>query len=46
MSTFKDFLMWYNNLDVKHFVEAVEKLTEFYRSRVLTLLKMASVFLV
>ena len=29
MSTFKDFLMWYNNLDVKPFVEAVEKVTEF-----------------
>ena len=47
MSTFKYVLMWYNNLDTKTFVEAVEKLTELYRSKaVLTLLSMASVFLV
>ena len=33
MSSFRDFLVWYNNLDVKPFIEALEKLTEFYRSK-------------
>ncbi len=27
--TFKDFLEWYNNLDVLPFVEAIEKMKEF-----------------
>ncbi len=26
MKTFKDFLEWYNNLDVLQFVEAIEKM--------------------
>ncbi len=30
MTTFKDFLVWYNNLDVAPFVTAVERLQEFY----------------
>lgn len=30
MRTFRDFLEWYNNLDVKPFVEAVEKMQTFY----------------
>ena len=30
MITFKDFLVWYNNLDVKPFVEAVKKFQQFY----------------
>ena len=30
MTTFRDFLVWYNNLDVVPFVEAVEKFQQFY----------------
>ncbi|KAJ8310174.1 hypothetical protein KUTeg_012039 [Tegillarca granosa] len=30
MTTFKEFLEWYNNLDVKPFVTAVERLQQFY----------------
>ena len=30
MSTFKDFLIYYNNLDVHPFVEAMEKMQQFY----------------
>ncbi len=29
MKTFKDFLEWYNNLDVLPFIEAVEKIENF-----------------
>jgi hypothetical protein len=39
MKTFKDFLEWYNNLDVLPFVEAVEKMKEFYRLKKLDLFK-------
>ena len=31
METFQDFLEYYNNLDVKPFVEAVEKMQVFYK---------------
>jgi hypothetical protein len=31
MKTFKDFIEWYNNLDVSPFVEAIEKMIEFYK---------------
>ena len=30
MQTFEDFLIWYNNLDVKPFVKAASKLQQFY----------------
>ena len=30
MTTFKDFLIWYNNLDVKPFVTAVERWQQLY----------------
>ena len=33
MQTFRDFLVWYNNLDVGPFVNAVEKLQEFYYTK-------------
>jgi hypothetical protein len=33
MKTFKDFLEWYNNLDVLPFLEAVEKMKTFYENR-------------
>ena len=34
MSTFKDFLVWYNNLDVVPFLEAVEKMSQFWQENV------------
>ena len=39
MITFKDYLVWYNNLDVEPFVEAIEKMFEFYQPRCLDLFK-------
>jgi len=33
MKTFKDFLKWYNNLVVIPFIEAVEKMKEFYQNK-------------
>ena len=39
MSTFKEFLVWYNNLDVMPFLEAVEKMSPFLKER-LTCLRM------
>ena len=33
MKTFKDFLEWYNNLDVLLFIQAVEKMETFYKIR-------------
>ena len=39
MVTFKDYLVWYNNRDVEPFVEAIEKMFEFYRPRNLDLFK-------
>ena len=39
MKTFKDFLEWYNNLDVIPFVEAVEKMKEFYKLKKLDIFK-------
>ena len=32
MSTFKDYLIWYNNRDVKPFLEALEKQLTFYKN--------------
>ena len=31
--SFEDFLVWYNNLDVVPFIEAVEKMSQFWRER-------------
>lgn len=39
MSTFKDFLIWYNNQDVVPFVKAVENLRKFYFERQIDLFK-------
>ncbi|CAB3981983.1 Zinc finger and SCAN domain-containing 22 [Paramuricea clavata] len=39
MITFKDYLVWYNNLDVEPFVKAIEKMFEFYQPRSLDLFK-------
>ncbi|VDI57816.1 Hypothetical predicted protein [Mytilus galloprovincialis] len=39
MSTFRDFLVWYNNLDVGPFVQAVENLQKIYFERDIDLFK-------
>ena len=39
MKTFKDFLEWYNNLDVIPFVEAIEKMKVFYKNKKLDLFR-------
>ena len=39
MSTFKDFLVWYNNLDVVPFLEAVEKMSAFWQDRKIDMFK-------
>ena len=33
MESFLDFLVWYNNLDVVPFLEAIEKMSEFWKER-------------
>ena len=33
METFRDFLIWYNSLDVVPFLEAIEKMSEFWKDR-------------
>ncbi|KAJ8050420.1 Zinc finger protein MSN4 [Holothuria leucospilota] len=33
MKTMRDFLVWYNNRDVEPFVEALEKMANFYKER-------------
>jgi G:T-mismatch repair DNA endonuclease (very short patch repair protein) len=39
MKTVKDLLVWYNNLDVKPFLEAVERQSEIYKSKGIDMLK-------
>ena len=39
MRTFKDFLVWYNNLDVGPFVTAVSRLQKFYFDRDIDIFK-------
>lgn len=39
MQSFREFLSWYNNLDVKPFVEAVEKMLDFWRERDIDMFK-------
>ena len=41
MTTFKDFLMYYNNLDVGPFVTAVENMQQFYFEKNIDLFKIA-----
>ena len=41
MSTFRDFLVWYNNLDVEPFVKAVEKFQQFYFEKGIDVFKSA-----
>ncbi len=46
MKKIKDFLEWYNNLDVLPFIEAVEKMKQFYKLKDLIFLKMGFHYLV
>ena len=39
MQTFEDFFVWYNNLDVVPFIEAVEKMSQFWRERKIDMFK-------
>lgn len=39
MTTFRDFLVWYNNLDVKPFVQAVKNLQKYYFERNIDIFK-------
>ena len=39
MKTMTDFLRWYNNLDVKPFLEAIEKQIEIYKSKDIDMFK-------
>ena len=41
MQTFREFLIWYNNLDVKPFVEAVKKFLNFYFEKGIDVFKTA-----
>lgn len=41
MQTFRDFLVWYNNLDVRPFVEAIEKFLHFYFQKGIDVFKTA-----
>ena len=39
MESFRDFLIWYNNLDVVPFLEAIEKMSEFWKDRSIDIFK-------
>ena len=39
MTSFRDFLIWYNNLDVVPFINATEKMFAFYRERNIDMFK-------
>ena len=39
METLKDFLCWYNNLDVAPFLEAIEKQVQIYQSKGIDMFK-------
>ena len=41
MRTFRDFLAWYNNLDVEPFLEAIERQSSIYQTRGIDMLKSA-----
>ena len=40
MSSFKDFLRWYNNRDVVPTIEAMQKMISFYHDKVIDMLKL------
>ena len=39
MTSFRDFLVWYNNLDVVPFLEAIEKMSTFWKERSINMFK-------
>ena len=39
MTSFRDFLVWYNNLDVVPFLEAIEKMSTFWKERSIDMFK-------
>lgn len=39
MTSMKDFLVWYNNKDVKPMLEAIEKMFQFYKNRKIDMFK-------
>ena len=39
METFRDFLIWYNNLDVVPFLEAIDKMSAFWKERNIDIFK-------
>ena len=39
MKTFKDFLVWYNNLDVVPFIQALERQSAIYQGKGIDMLK-------
>ena len=39
MTTFRDFLVWYNNLDVVPFIEALKKMSAFWREKKIDMLR-------
>ena len=39
MDTFRDFLVWYNNLDVVPFLEAIDKMSDFWIERNIDMFK-------
>ena len=39
METFRDFLVWYNNRNVLPFLEAIEKMSEFWQERNIDMFK-------
>lgn len=41
MSTMRDFLIWYNNLDVVPFLQALEKMTQFWKPKGIDMFKEA-----
>ena len=41
MRTLRDFLVWYNNLDVVPFLEALDKMSQFWRRYSVNMLKEA-----
>ncbi len=41
MTTFRDFLVWYNNLDVAPFVVAIQRLQKFYIDKGIDVFKTA-----
>ena len=39
MQTFREFLIWYNNLDVQPFCEALQKMCAFWKNKKIDMLR-------